>query len=295
MLVRGGHSVRVLARGATLEAIRADGIHVHGPDEAYTVPVDRASDDPSALGEVDLVLVTVKTWQVPGIAPGLRPLVGPGTSVVPLQNGVDAADQLAAHLGPDHVLGALCHMLSWVERPGEIRWIGAAPVVTLGPRRVGQGAAVEACAAALRGAGVDVRVTDAIEVALWSKLLFIAPLGAVGAVERAPAGRLRRTPRARAQLKAAMGEVAAVAAARGVVLPADAVARAMERIDALPEDAKASMQRDIEAGRPSEVYELIGAVVRLGRAAGVATPVSASLDAALVPLERRAREGAGSR
>jgi 2-dehydropantoate 2-reductase len=294
MLARGGHDVRILARGATLEAVRADGLQIRGPDEAYTVLVDRASDDPSALGAVDLVLVAVKTWQVPGMAPGLGPLVRHGTAVVPLQNGVEAADQLASHLGPEHVLGALCHMLSWVEQPGRIRWIGAPPAVTLGARRAGQAAAVEACAAALRGAGVDVQVTDAIEAALWSKLLFIAPFGAVGAVERAPAGRLRQTPRARAQLEAAMGEVAAVAAARGVVLPPGAAARAMERIDALPEDAKASMQRDIEAGRPSEVHELIGAVVRLGRAAGVATPVSDALEAALLPLERRAREAAVS-
>lgn len=292
MLARGGHDVRILARGATLDAIRAHGLRVRGPGEDYAVPIPRASDDAAALGEVDMVLVTIKTWQVPGVAPRLAPLVGPSTAVVPLQNGVEAADQLAASLGADRVLGALCHMLSWVERPGEIRWIGAPPLVTLGARRAGQERAVEACAATLRSATVEVQVTDAIDAALWSKLLFIAPLGAVGAVERVPAGRFRQAPHARAELEASMYEIAAVAAARGVALPADTVARAMQRIDAVPEDATASMQRDIEAGRPSEVHELIGAVVRLGRAAGVATPVSEALYVALEPLERRARDAA---
>jgi 2-dehydropantoate 2-reductase len=248
------------------------------------------SDDASALGEVDMVLVTVKTWQIPDVAPRLEPLVGVGTAVVPLQNGVEAADRLASCLGPERVIGALCHMLSWVERPGEIRWIGAPPMVTLGARRAEQAEAVGACATALREALVKVEVTDSIEQALWIKLLFIAPFGAVGAVERAPAGELRREPRSRARLEAAMREVFAVAGGRGVALPAEVVARAMQRIDALPEDATASLHRDVLAGRPSEVHELLGAVVRLGHDAGIDTPVSTELYEALLPLERRARE-----
>jgi 2-dehydropantoate 2-reductase len=293
MLARGGHEVRLLARGAALEAIRSRGLRVTGPEGEPLALRLAVSDDPSAIGPVDMVLVATKTWQVPGVARRLGPLVGGSTAVVPLQNGVEAAEQLEAHLDANHVLGGLCHMLSWAEQPGEIRWMGARPSVTLGARRAGQTAAVDACAAALRSGGVDVEVTGSIEPALWSKLLFIAPFGAVGAVEQAPAGALRADARSRARLEASMVEVSAVAAARGVALAPDTVANAMRRIDSLPADARASMHRDVLAGRPSEVHELIGAVVRLGRAAGVEVPVSAELYASLLPLERRAREEAG--
>src|SRR5262249_52390911 len=127
------------------------------------------------------------------------------------------------------------------------------------------------------------------ERARWQKFLFIAPYAAVGAVERVPLGILRRTPRMRARMEAAMHEVAALAAARGVELPSDAVAATLQRLEVLHEDATASMHRDMVAGRASELHELIGAVVRLGREANVPTPVSAELYAQLEPLDRQAR------
>jgi 2-dehydropantoate 2-reductase len=293
MLARGGHDVRVLARGAALEAIGARGLRLRGPDGDHVVPVARVSDDPSAIGEVDLVLVAVKTWQVLAVASRLSHLVRDDTVVVPLQNGVEAIGQVASTIGPEHVVGGICHMLSWIERPGEIGWMGFVPSVTLGARQPAQAELVARSAAVLQSAGVRVEITEEIESALWVKLLFIAPFGAVGAAERLSVGPLRREPRARGRLEAAMREVAAVAGGRGVVLPADAVALAMQRIDMLPEDATASLYRDIAAGRPSELNELIGAVVRLGQEARVDTPVSTALYAELLPLERRARE-AGS-
>jgi 2-dehydropantoate 2-reductase len=289
MLARAGHDVGFVARGATSAAIRAHGLRLRGQDGDELVPITRVADDAAALGPAELVLMAVKTWQVPELAPRLVPLVGPDTIVVPLQNGVESAGQLAASLGQERVVGGLCHMLSWVERPGEIRWIGSVPSVTVGPRHAGQAAAVERAAILLRSGGIHVVVTETIERALWAKLLFIAPLGAVGAVADAGAGAFRHEPAARTRLEATMHEIVAVAAARGVELAPDVVSSALRRIDSLPEDATASLQRDILAGRPSELHELIGAVVRLGRESGVATPVSAELYAALLPLEQQAR------
>jgi 2-dehydropantoate 2-reductase len=291
-LARGGHDVRVLARGAALEVIRARGLRLRGPDGDHLAPVALATDEVSAMGAVDLVLVAVKTWQVLEVAPRLPPLVRDDTVVVPLQNGVEAVAHLASTLGQERVVGGLCHMLSWVEQPGEIGWMGAGPSVTLGARRPAQAEPVARCAAVLRSADIHVEVTGAIESTLWVKLLFIAPFGAVGAAARLSAGPLRRDSSSRARLEAAMREVAAVAGGHGVVLPADTVDLAMRRIDSLPEDATASLYRDIARGRPSELNELIGAVDRLGREARIATPVSAALYAELLPLEQRAREAA---
>jgi len=289
MLARVGHDVRVMARAASLRAIRERGIRTRGPDGEHHAVIARASDDAAELGAVDLVLVTVKAWQLAELGPRLVPLIGPATLVVPMQNGVEASEVLAGALGEDHVIGGVCRVISWAEQPGEIRWIGGTPSLTLGARQPAQREAVEACAATLRAAGVEVIVSAEIERARWLKFQFIAAYSAVGAAARLPLGELRQDPQARGQLEAVMHEVGAVAAARGVVLGAKAVEKTMQRIDVLPADATASMHRDLVAGRPSELHELIGAVVRLGREANVATPVSAALYATLEPLERQAR------
>jgi 2-dehydropantoate 2-reductase len=289
MLARGGTDVRMLARGRALEAIRERGVRLRGPDGDAVFPVSRASDDAAVLGVADIVVVTVKTWQLAELGPRLVPLVGDRTVVVPLQNGVGASEQLAATLGERRVIGGVARLISWVERPGEVRWIGMPPGLTIGARTADQAADVEACAATLRIGGLEVAVTDAIAQALWTKFLFIAPYAALGAVERVPVGVLRTAPASRARLLEAMREVAAVAAARGVVLPPDTVGNMLQLIDRIPAESTASMHRDIVDGRPSELHELIGAVVRLGREAQVATPVSAELYAQLEPLERTAR------
>jgi 2-dehydropantoate 2-reductase len=289
MLARGGNDVRVLARGAALAAILERGLRISGPGDDDTVPIRRAADDAGALGPADIVIVAVKTWQLAELAPRLTPLLGPQTLVVPMQNGVEAADTLARALGEGHVIGGVCRVIAWAERPGEIHWMGAPMSLTIGARLAGQQGAVDACAAILRTGGIEVVVAHDIARAVWLKLMFLAPFGAVGAVERAPIGDLRRRPELRARIEGAMHEIAALAAARSVSLPADAVAAAMRRLDELPDDATTSMHRDIVAGRPSELDEQIGAVVRLGREAQIATPVSAELYARLAPLERHAR------
>src|SRR2546430_4108402 len=136
-LARGGNDVRVLARGAALAAILERGLRICGPGEDDTVPIRRAADDASALGAADIVIVAVKTWQLAELAPRLAPLVGERTLVVPMQNGVEASDALAAALGDDHVVGGVCRVIAWAGRPGEIHWIGAPPSLTIGARTPG--------------------------------------------------------------------------------------------------------------------------------------------------------------
>lgn len=294
MVARSGNDVRLLARGAALRAIREHGIRTHGPDGAHAVPIARVSEDAATLGPAAIVLVTVKTWQLAELGPRLAPLVGNRTLVIPMQNGVEASEELARSLGGEHVIGGVCRVISWIEQPGQIRWIGPPPLLTIGPRHPSQAEAVQMCAAILQAVGIEVQATEAIERARWMKFLFIVPFGAVGAVERAPVGVLRRRPQSLARLEAVMREIVVVAAARGVALPPDAVAATMQGLEVLPEDATTSMHRDIVNGRPSELHELIGAVVRLGREVHVETPVSAELYAQLEPLESHNREKAHS-
>lgn len=288
LLSRAGHEVAFVARGEHLEAIRRDGLRVESPLGNFTVRAP-ASDDPAALGTADAVLVAVKTWQVKEVAPRLRPLLGSATVVVPMENGVEAADELAAALGPGPVVGGLCHVLTRITAPGAVHHAGFTPRVTMGEVGGGKSERLERLAAALRAAGMEATVTSDIRTALWEKFLVIDPLGSVGAAARATTGEMLAVPETRALLVAATREVEAVGRARGAKLAPGAVERTLGWVKGLPPDATASMQRDVVAGRPSELHEQTGAVVRLGHAARVPVPVHETLYGALLPQERRAR------
>lgn len=293
LLARAGNEVAFVARGATLAALRGRGLEVQSPRGSFVVSPVEASDDPSALGPAEVVLVAVKGWQVREVAPRLAPLVARDGVVLPLENGVEAAPTLAKALGEDRVAGGLCHLFAWVESPGVVKHVGELLRVTMGERRGGSSARLERLAAALRAAKVDAVVSPDIEAAAWEKFLFIDAFGSVGAATRAPVGQVRTLPESRGLLRAAMEETATVARARGVRLPADAVDKAMALIDGVRPESTASMQRDIQAGRPSELFDQTGAVVRLAAEAGVDAPVHRLLYAALLPQETAAR-GAGA-
>ena len=288
LLTRAGADVALVARGAQLEALRREGLSIDSPLGSFRVRVP-AEADPGALAPADAVIVAVKAWQVASVAPTLAPLVAKGGVVVPMQNGVEAADRLAAALGPERVAGGTINVLAWIAAPGRVQHLGGTPRITLGERGAPGSPRLEALAAALRAACSEAEVTPDIDVATWDKFLFVEPWGVVGAASRAPIGVMRTVPETRALLERAMREVDALARARGVRLPAETVASALRRMEAVPFDATVSMQRDLGAGRPSELDDQAGAVVRLARDAGVPAPAHDALYAALVPQERAAR------
>jgi 2-dehydropantoate 2-reductase len=294
-LAQAGDDVVFLARGEHLRAIREHGLQVASIAGDFTIRPARATDRPDDIGPVDAVLVSVKAWQVPDVALAMRPLVGPETFVVPLQNGVEAPEQLAAALGAEHVLGGLCRIIAQVTGPGYIRHSGAEPYLAFGELDAGgSGAKPSGRAERLREAfartrGVTVEVSPDIRAAMWLKFLFIASMSGVGAVTRAPIGVVRARAETRRMLEQAFEEIAAVAAALGVALPAGAIGETMAFVDALPHDGTASMQRDIMAGRPSELETQNGAVVRLGGRTGVPVPLHTFIYQSLLPLELRAR------
>jgi 2-dehydropantoate 2-reductase len=294
LLARAGHEVALVARGRALEAIRERGLRVTSPLGTFTarLEVGRA---PGELAPVDFALVAVKTWQVAEVAPALGAWLREGGLVVPLENGVDAADECTAALGAERVVGGFCRMLSWIAEPGAIEHVGEAPRVTLGPWRSPLGARVTPLVEALERAGVVARVAADFPAELWEKFLFIASFGGVGALTRATALELRTLPETRRLLSDAFEEIRAVALARGVALAPDVVEATLAYVDTLPEAATASMQRDVVAGRPSELASLSGAVVRIAAEVGVSVPVHRMLQAALLPQERAARARALSR
>ncbi len=291
-LAQAGEEVVFIARGAHLQAMRDHGLRVDSPKGDFVVQPAQATPDPAQVGAVDVVLVGVKAWQVPEAAQAMRPLIGQNTFVVPLQNGVEAPAQLSAVLGAQHVVGGFCRVGSLIVGPGHIRHLGVDPFVAFGELDGHVSKRVEQLHQAFaRAVGVTVEIPSDIQAAMWEKFLFIAPYSGVGAVSRAPAGVLREVPETRHLLEEAMREVYAVARARRIALSEDIIGKAMAFVDRLPPDGTASMQRDIIEGRPSELASQNGAVVRLGREAGVATPVHGFIVRSLWPLELRARGG----
>lgn len=289
-LAQAGEDVVFIARGAHLEAIRANGLTVDSIAGDFRVTPAQATDDPGEVGPFDAVVVGVKAWQVPQAAEQMKAVTTPDTVILPLQNGVEAPRQLAAVLGKEHVLGGLCRIMSFISAPGVIRHAAIDPYVAFGELDNRHSERVARLKEIFdRAPGLSAEVPEDINLAMWRKFLLIAAWSGVGAVSRAPIGVMRSQPETRALLLQAMEEIVAVAQAHGVVLSQSDIEKTMVFIDGLAAGGTASMQRDIIEGRPSELASQNGAVVRLGEEKGVATPLHSTIYHSLLPQERRAR------
>ena len=288
-LAQAGEDVSFIARGEHLRAIQESGLRVESADGDFLIQPARATDDTTTVGPVDAVVLAVKGWQVPDAIATIRPLMGAGTFIMPLLNGIDAPNQLAAAFGRRRVAPGLCNLFGAVEAPGQIRNMMARPRIVVGEFDGSGSERLERLCQAFARVGVRAAVADDIWAALWEKLLLVAPFAGVGAVTRAPVGVMRTLAETRAMLEGAMTEIYELARARGVAMAADAIATAFAFVDGSPEQATASMQRDIIAGRPSELESQVGVVVRLARETAMNVPIHTALYASLLPQERRAR------
>lgn len=289
-LAQAGHDVFFIARGDHLAAMRSHGLRVQSIAGDFWLPDVKATDQPAGVGPVDLVIVGVKGWQVREAAYAMQPLIGPETAVLPLLNGVDAPTELAEVLGTEHVLAGLCRIIAYRAAPGVIVHAGVnPPSIDFGELDNRHTPRLERIQAALEGAGIRAFIPDNIHVALWQKFMLICAWSGFGAATRAPIGVWRSLPETRPLVERCLQEVVDVAAARGVMLPDNAVSAMMAFIDSMPYEGTASLQRDIMSGQPSELASQNGALVRLARAAGVPVPVNEMLYAILLPQELAAR------
>lgn len=288
-LAQAGQEVIFIARGDHLRAIREGGLRVDSIKGDFVIRPAQATDDPATIGPVDVVLVAVKAWQVPEAAQAIRPLLGHDTFVVPLQNGVEAADQLAAELGPEHVLDGLCGLISYIAGPGHIRHAGLEPFVRFGERDNRPSERARRLLRAFERAGVAADIPPDIRVATWRKFLLIVSWGGLGAITRTPIGVFRSLPQTRQLLLEVMQEIVTVGRGHGVALPEEIINQTLTFIDDVPPAGLASMQRDLMAGRPSELESQTGAVVRLGQEVGLPTPANRFIYHSLLPTELKAR------
>ena len=289
LLSQKGQEVIFIARGAHLQAMREKGLHVKSVHGDFLVSPVKATDDTTEVGPVDLILFTTKTYHTDIAAQAIKPMVGKETVVVPLQNGIDAAERIGAHVGREHLVGGVTWLSAAIEAPGVIGQYSQFRRVVLGEFNGMMTARLRTIYETLQAIGITVELSDDILKVLWTKFVFISSISALGSLTRVSLGEYRHVPETRDVLTEALGEVTAVGRARGVRLEGDIVSKTLEFIDNTVPEMRTSMQRDVEAGRPSELESMIGVVPRLGRETGVPTPVMRLAYAVLKPGNLKAQ------
>ena len=278
-----GHEVTCLARGANLAAIRAHGLELRTP-EGTLRPHVAATDRVEDLGPADFAILAVKSYSLREIAPAVRHVAEQGATVVPFLNGVETTDELGAQGVPRTALvGGLTQISAVRVQPGVVERRSAFQVVVIGELGGGTSDRVKRIVAAFSKTGAEARSSARIEVDVWQKFVFITTLAAACGLARSPIGPLRDAPLGRRLLERAAREVVAVARARGIPLPETEVARVMGLIAGFPAGLKPSFLVDLEAGGPTELTVLSGAVSRFAEAAGVEAPVHDTAAVALAP------------
>ena len=277
-LAASGCDVTFIARGRHLEALRNNGLRIDSRDigDATIDPVE-ATDTPADVGVVDYVIVGVKLWDTEEVGRAILPMVGPDTTVLSLQNGVECDETLARVVGAGHLIGGVAFIASSIGEPGVIKHIGTMQRVVVGERAGGSSPRVNALHEALLQGGINAEVSEDIERTIWEKFVFLVGLSATTTTLRTTLGPVREDPESRELLLDVMRETVAVGRAKGIDLPADYADDRLAFADGLPVDMTSSMHHDLEAGNRLEVAWLSGAVARFGQEFGVATPVNQSV------------------
>jgi len=292
-LVRAGHRVTFIARGAHLAAMRTDGLRIESPLGDFHVAVE-ATDNAALVGPVDVVVLAVKTYDNRTALSSLHPLVGEDSVVLTLQNGVDSSVEVAEATGRAHVLGGATYIATALVQPGVIVQTGThrriafgevfGDVTSVTPR-------VSRIAEVLSGADIQAEPVADARVPLWEKFIYLAPFAGFTGAARLPVGAIWSAPLSRAQFLAAVEEVTSVARAEGVAVGTDLRDRIVGYMDALPPATRSSLLIDLSQGKPIEVEALLGTAVRRATAQGLTAPVMSTLYAVLAPYAHGRRQG----
>jgi 2-dehydropantoate 2-reductase len=281
-LARAGEDVTFVARGAHLEAIRAQGLRVRSAIDGEWVVRAPAVERLAGLPPADLVLFCVKSFDTDSAGEAIKPVVGPDTGVLPVQNGVDNEERLERILGPGHVMGGVAQVLATIEAPGVVshRFLGR---IVFGEMDGLPSERARAFLQACERAGIPAQISASMLRALWEKYVFIAAHAGMTAVTRSPAGVVRAVPETRAMYRLILGEMVALGNAAGAGLDAGLVDTAMGMLDSLGAGFTSSLHHDLAEGKRLELEALHGHAVRLGERHGIPTPMLFAVYAALKP------------
>jgi 2-dehydropantoate 2-reductase len=280
-LAKAGADVVFVARGAHLEAMRTRGLRIEGDRGEIVISPAQATDDIGGIGVVDYVLFCVKLWDVESAGAQLRPIVGPGTAVIPLQNGVDTAERLIAILGPEPVMGGTAFVTGAIVAPGVVRQTATYQRMTFGELDGGNRERGKRLSELCAAAGFEGVLSPDIRVPIWEKFLLLVPLSGLNALTRLPLGKWRPDPDLMALFESALSETVAVGRAEGVPLSDDNAEQARAMMRAMPDYHMTSMGNDLVRGSRLELPWFAGKVAELGRKHGIATPANAFIYTAL--------------
>jgi 2-dehydropantoate 2-reductase len=276
-LASGGADVHFVARGAHLEAMRAQGLSIEGGPSPLHLSDVQATSDPSSIGTADFVLIAVKLWDTAAAIEQVTPIVGPQTTVISFQNGVLKEKYLGDAFGAARVMGGVGYIATTIDRPGVIRQTGPLQRLLFGELDGTTSERGERLLQACLKGGIAAQLSPDIRREIWEKFVFLVGLSGTTTTTRQPIGPIRENPQTRAFLLDVMREVVAVARAHGVDLPTDYAEQRLALADDVAYDMTSSMYHDLVRGNPLEVRWLSGGVVELGKAAGVSTPLNRAI------------------
>ncbi|MEM8888346.1 MAG: 2-dehydropantoate 2-reductase [Bacteroidota bacterium] len=287
-LAKAGHEVHFLARGAHLAALQRSGIQINSINGDFSLSEVHATDKIEEIGPVDLMFMGVKSWQLKGLAEQAKVLLKEDTSVIPLQNGVMAYEELQEVYGGKHVLGGTCRIISKITAPGHIHHFSVDPLIHFGEWDNKDSKRIHEIAEILRDAGIRANPCQDIQVEIWKKFIIICT-SALLAVGKASYGQIMEQPESRQLLREMIEEIHALALKMNIHIEEEYLDQSMEFMDSFAYDATASLARDIWEGKHSELEYQNGSVVRLAEKHGVAVPINRFVYYALLPAERKTR------
>ena len=282
LLAKSGADVTLIARGAHLAAIQQNGLKLIQQNSDFTAKVN-ATDDPSKVGPVDLVIFAVKAYQNGEAIPFIKPLMGNDSTILTIQNGVESAAELSREYGADRVLPGSAYVISNIDGPGVVRQRSFPARVAFGETDGSASQRATTVEKAMTGAGISVELSDDIVRAIWSKALYNSAANGMASAARLAPKDLMESPQGPEIFRSAIQEIADVASGSGVQMGEEDVQRAFDLISNRPMGAKGSMQVDVEAGRPLELEAMVGFVGRIGRDVNVPTPIFDVLYTVLLP------------
>jgi len=284
-----GNYVTFIARGEHMRAMKENGLLVKSIKGDFVVNPVNVTDRISDIDQPDLVILGVKAWQVKEMATQLKPLIKKETIVLPLQNGVLAAEELSSILNPVNVIGGSCRIFSKIESAGVIIHNGVEPTINFGELDHSITDRLMKLKLIFEDAGIASKISDNIHTEMWKKLMVIVS-GGLLAITRSPYGAVRELKETRKLMYDLLYETYLISQKAGVFIESELVDQTMAYIDSYPYDFNTSLARDIQEGKPSEIEYQNGTIVALGLKYGIETPVNSFIYHCLLPMEKRARK-----
>lgn len=288
-IAKAGFDVTFLARGKQLKALQENGLTVKSILGDFHIDSVHATDSISSIGKCDLIILSTKAWQLKGLANELKFLLKDDSTILPLQNGVLAIEELEAEIDKKYIVGGLCRIISKIESPGVINHLGITPIIVFGETDNAKTDRTLKIKELFDKSDINSKISADITSDLWKKFISICVSGLL-AVTKTTYGEIRELPETRQMMIDLMDEIYRLSQKIGIQIESDFVAKSVLAIDALPYETTSSLTRDVWEGKPSEIEYQNGTVVRLAEKYNTEVPINKFVYNSILPMEIKARK-----